>query len=92
MDGRNILSKDASLIFDSIGRISRPNTAVKIYVSQGIHSTRAGLQAPAKEPTPAFISKARGLTCPPVVISALLDSPEARPEKLQERWWATAKC
>lgn len=26
----------------------------------------------------AFISKARGLTCPPVVMSALLDSPEAR--------------
>jgi adenylate kinase len=26
----------------------------------------------------AFIAKARGLTCPPIVMSALLDSPEAR--------------
>jgi len=26
----------------------------------------------------AFISKARGLTCPPIVMSSLLDSPEAR--------------
>ncbi|HTO05080.1 MAG TPA: nucleoside monophosphate kinase, partial [Opitutus sp.] len=26
----------------------------------------------------AFIAKTRGLTCPPIVISALLDSPEAR--------------
>jgi adenylate kinase len=26
----------------------------------------------------AFICRARGLTCPPIVISALLDSPEAK--------------
>jgi len=37
-----------------------------------------GAPGAGKGTNTAFISKARGLTCPPVVISALLDSPEAQ--------------
>ena len=37
-----------------------------------------GAPGAGKGTNTAFIAKTRGLTCPPVVISALLDSPEAR--------------
>lgn len=37
-----------------------------------------GAPGAGKGTNTAFITKARGLTCPPVVISALLDSPEAK--------------
>jgi len=37
-----------------------------------------GAPGSGKGSNTAFIGKTRGLTCPPVVISALLDSPEAR--------------
>src|SRR3954468_10015755 len=37
-----------------------------------------GAPGSGKGTNTAFIAKTRGLTCPPVVISALLDSPEAR--------------
>ena len=37
-----------------------------------------GAPGAGKGTNTAFISKARGLTCPPVVISSLLDSPEAQ--------------
>ena len=37
-----------------------------------------GAPGAGKGTNTAFISRARGLTCPPIVISALLDSPEAR--------------
>jgi adenylate kinase len=37
-----------------------------------------GAPGAGKGTNTAFISRARGLTCPPVVISTLLDSPEAR--------------
>jgi len=37
-----------------------------------------GAPGAGKGTNTAFITKTRGLTCPPVVISALLDSPEAR--------------
>jgi len=40
-----------------------------------------GAPGAGKGTNTAFISKARGLTCEPVVISALLDSPEARAMK-----------
>ena len=36
-----------------------------------------GAPGAGKGTNTAFISRARGLTCPPIVISALLDSPEA---------------
>ena len=37
-----------------------------------------GAPGAGKGTNTGFISKARGLTCPPIVISALLDSPEAK--------------
>jgi len=37
-----------------------------------------GAPGSGKGTNTAFISRARGLTCPPIVISSLLDSPEAR--------------
>ena len=37
-----------------------------------------GAPGAGKGTNTAFISRTRGLTCPPVVVSALLDSPEAR--------------
>src|SRR3954462_7940802 len=37
-----------------------------------------GAPGAGKGTNTAFIARARGLTCPPIVISALLDSPEAR--------------
>jgi adenylate kinase len=37
-----------------------------------------GAPGAGKGTNTAFISRARGLTCPPIVMSALLDSPEAR--------------
>ncbi|ACB74926.1 nucleoside monophosphate kinase [Opitutus terrae] len=37
-----------------------------------------GAPGAGKGTNTAFIAKARGLTCPPIVMSALLDSPEAR--------------
>jgi adenylate kinase len=37
-----------------------------------------GAPGAGKGTNTAFISRARGLTCPPIVISNLLDSPEAR--------------
>ncbi|HEX4997326.1 MAG TPA: nucleoside monophosphate kinase [Terriglobia bacterium] len=37
-----------------------------------------GAPGAGKGTNTAFISRARGLTCPPIVISALLDSPEAK--------------
>jgi adenylate kinase len=37
-----------------------------------------GAPGSGKGTNTAFIAKTRGLTCPPIVISALLDSPEAR--------------
>ena len=37
-----------------------------------------GAPGSGKGTNTAFISKTRGLTCPPIVISALLDSPEAK--------------
>jgi adenylate kinase len=78
MDGRNILSKDASLIFESIwqdleAEYGRENLRFpKEFILLG------GAPGAGKGTNTAFISKSRGLTCPPVVISSLLDSPEAQ--------------
>src|SRR5262245_55575008 len=40
-----------------------------------------GAPGAGKGTNTAFISRARGITCPPIVMSALLDSPEARAMK-----------
>src|SRR3954463_15864024 len=70
--------KDAYLIFDSAWRdieadFGRENLRFpKEIILLG------GAPGAGKGTNTAFIAKARGLTCGPIVISALLDSPEAR--------------
>jgi adenylate kinase len=70
--------KDAQLIFESVW--------LDLQVEVGRENLRfpkeiillGGAPGAGKGTNTAFISKTRGLTCPPIVISALLDSPEAR--------------
>src|SRR3954465_13244348 len=70
--------KDAHLIFDSVWQnleadFGRENLRFpKEIILLG------GAPGSGKGTNTAFIAKTRGLTCPPIVISALLDSPEAR--------------
>src|SRR3954464_15005800 len=70
--------KDAQLIFDSVWQdleadFGRENLRFpKEIILLG------GAPGAGKGTNTAFIPRTRGLTCPPVVISALLDSPEAR--------------
>src|SRR5436190_5871456 len=70
--------KDAHLIFDSVwqdleGDFGRENLRFpKEIILLG------GAPGAGKGTNTAFIGKARGLTCPPIVISSLLDSPEAQ--------------
>ena len=70
--------KDAQLIFGSVwehleGDFGRENLRFpkEIILLGGAPGSGKGTHT-------AFIAKTRGLTCPPIVISALLDSPEAR--------------
>ncbi len=73
--------KDAQLIFESVWE--------SLEVELGIQNLRfpkeiillGGAPGAGKGTNTAFILKARGLTCPPIVVSALLDSPEARRSK-----------
>jgi adenylate kinase len=70
--------KDAQLIFSSIWQ--------DLEVDFGRENLRfpkeimllGGAPGAGKGTNTAFINQARGLTCPPIVVSALLDSPEAR--------------
>lgn len=70
--------KDAQLIFGSVwqnleAEVGRENLRFpKEIILLG------GAPGAGKGTNTAFIAKARGLTCPPVVISALLDSPDAQ--------------
>ena len=70
--------KDAQLIFTSLWRdleaeVGRDNLRFpKEIILLG------GAPGAGKGTNTDFIAKARGLTCPPLVMSALLDSPEAR--------------
>lgn len=70
--------KDAQLIFESVWQdleadFGRENLRFpKEIILLG------GAPGAGKGTNTAFITRARGLTCPPIVISALLDSPEAR--------------
>jgi adenylate kinase len=70
--------KDAQLIFTSLWRdleaeVGRDNLRFpKEIILLG------GAPGAGKGTNTDFIAKARGLTCPPIVMSALLDSPEAR--------------
>ncbi|HUJ45194.1 MAG TPA: nucleoside monophosphate kinase [Opitutaceae bacterium] len=70
--------KDAQLIFDSVWE--------SLEVEFGLQNLRfpkeiillGGAPGAGKGTNTPFILKTRGLTCPPIVVSALLDSPEAR--------------
>ena len=70
--------KDAQLIFDSVWE--------SLEAEFGLQSLRfpkeiillGGAPGAGKGTNTAFILKTRGLTCPPLVVSSLLDSPEAR--------------
>ncbi|MBI5771620.1 MAG: nucleoside monophosphate kinase [Verrucomicrobia bacterium] len=70
--------KDAQLIFSSVwteleAQVGRENLRFpKEIILLG------GAPGAGKGTNTAFITKTRGLTCQPIVISALLDSPEAR--------------
>lgn len=70
--------KDAQLIFESVWSdleedFGRENLRFpKEIILLG------GAPGAGKGTNTAFIARTRGLTCPPVVVSALLDSPEAR--------------
>ncbi len=70
--------KDAHLIFESVWRdleedFGRENLRFpKEIILLG------GAPGAGKGTNTAFIARTRGLTCPPVVVSALLDSPEAK--------------
>src|SRR5580765_5978387 len=78
MDGRTVASKDSSLIFESIWQdleadFGRENLRFpKEIILLG------GAPGAGKGTNTAFITKTRGLTCKPIVISSLLDSPEAK--------------
>jgi len=70
--------KDAHLIFQSVWE--------ELEETMGRENLRfpkeiillGGAPGSGKGTNTAFIAKTRGLTCPPIVISALLDSPEAK--------------
>src|SRR6188472_945156 len=78
MDGRTVASKDSSLIFESIWQDREAD-----YGRENLRFPKeiillGGAPGAGKGTNTGFITKSRGLTCPPVVISALLDSAEAR--------------
>ena len=70
--------KDAQVIFEAVWQdieadVGRENLRFpKEIILLG------GAPGAGKGTHTAFIARARGLTCPPIVISALLDTPEAR--------------
>ncbi len=70
--------KDAHLIFGSVwqdleGDVGRDNLRFPKEIM-----LLGGAPGAGKGTNTTFIKKTRGLTCPPIVVSALLDSPEAR--------------
>lgn len=70
--------KDAQLIFDAVWRDLEED-----YRRENLRFPKeiillGGAPGAGKGTNTAFIARTRGLTCPPVVVSALLDSPEAK--------------
>jgi adenylate kinase len=70
--------KDAQLIFESVWQDLQAE-----YGRENLRFPKeiillGGAPGAGKGTNTAFITKMRGLTCPPIVVSALLDSPEAR--------------
>ncbi len=70
--------KDAHLIFQSAWDELEENVGRENLRFPKEIILLGGAPGAGKGTNTAFIAKARGLTCPPVVISALLDSPEAK--------------
>jgi len=74
----SVVSEERTLIFDSVWQ--------DLEAEYGRESLRfpkelillGGAPGSGKGTNTAFISRARGLTCPPIVMSSLLDSPEAK--------------
>ncbi len=70
--------KDAQIIFSAVWQdLENDYGREKLRFPKEI-ILLGGAPGAGKGTNTAFIAKTRGLTCPPVVISALLDSPEAR--------------
>ncbi len=70
--------KDAQLIFSSVWqRLEEEYGRENLRFPKEI-ILLGGAPGSGKGTNTAFITRARGLTCPPIVISALLDSPEAK--------------
>jgi adenylate kinase len=70
--------KDAQLIFTSLWRDLEAEVGQENLRFPKEIILLGGAPGAGKGTNTDFIAKARGLTCPPIVMSALLDSPEAR--------------
>ncbi|MEO7599374.1 MAG: nucleoside monophosphate kinase [Opitutus sp.] len=70
--------KDAQLIFGSVWQILEAEFGRENLRFPKEIILLGGAPGSGKGTNTAFIAETRGLTCPPVVISALLDSPDAR--------------
>src|SRR5215468_4303365 len=70
--------KDAHLIFESVWQELQTEFGAEHLRFPKEIILLGGAPGAGKGTNTAFISKTRGLTCPPIVISSLLDSPEAQ--------------
>jgi len=70
--------KDAHLIFESVWHELEDELGRQELRFPKEIILLGGAPGAGKGTNTAFITKARGLTCPPIVVSALLDSPEAQ--------------
>ena len=70
--------KDAQIIFDSVWEGLESEFGVRNLNFPKEIILLGGAPGAGKGTNTAFILKTRGLTCPPIVVSALLESPEAR--------------
>ncbi|HTT56476.1 MAG TPA: nucleoside monophosphate kinase [Opitutaceae bacterium] len=73
--------KDAQLIFESVWESLEAEIGLQNLRFPKEIILLGGAPGAGKGTNTAFILRTRGLTCPPVVVSALLDSPEARRNK-----------
>src|SRR6056297_2723849 len=70
--------KDAKIIFDSVwGKLAEEVGEENLRFPKEI-ILLGGAPGAGKGTNTDFIMKARGFTCPPIVVSSLLDSPEAK--------------
>ena len=70
--------KDAQLIFESVWEDLEAEIGLQNLRFPKELILLGGAPGAGKGTNTAFILRTRGLTCPPIVVSALLDSPEAR--------------